>query len=146
MASKALRGLTIEIGGDTTELNKSLDKVDKRTRSLSSELRDIDKALKLDPTNVELFAQILCTHSRALHMPAGKTIAPGRRPAHNVFGLSLLPQREVKCTAFVRLTVELARISLQFFNFATRQNAIRKIIIIFLRKNTHLVAFSHLYI
>lgn len=57
MASKALRGLTIEIGGDTTELNKALDKVDKRTRSLSSELRDIDKALKLDPTNTELVAQ-----------------------------------------------------------------------------------------
>lgn len=57
MASKALRGLTIEIGGDTTELNKALDNVDKRTRSLSSELRDIDKALKLDPTNTELVAQ-----------------------------------------------------------------------------------------
>ena len=57
MANKALRGLTIEIGGDTTELNKALDTVDKRTRSLSSELRDIDKALKLDPTNTELVAQ-----------------------------------------------------------------------------------------
>lgn len=57
MASKALRGLTIEIGGDTTELNKALDNVDKKTRSLSSELRDIDKALKLDPTNTELVAQ-----------------------------------------------------------------------------------------
>lgn len=57
MASKALRGLTIEIGGDTTELNKALDKVDKRTRSLSSELGQINKALKLDPTNTELLAQ-----------------------------------------------------------------------------------------
>ncbi len=57
MASKALRGLTIEIGGDTTELNKALDNVDKRTRNLSSELRDIDRALKLDPTNTELVAQ-----------------------------------------------------------------------------------------
>ena len=57
MASKALRGLTIEIGGDTTELNKALDKVDKRSRSLSSELGQINKALKLDPTNTELLAQ-----------------------------------------------------------------------------------------
>jgi hypothetical protein len=57
MASKALRGLTIEIGGDTTELNKALDKVDKRTKSLSSELGQINRALKLDPTNTELLAQ-----------------------------------------------------------------------------------------
>lgn len=57
MASKALRGLTIEIGGDTTELNKALDQVDKKTRSLSSELGQINKALKLDPTNTELLAQ-----------------------------------------------------------------------------------------
>lgn len=57
MASKALRGLTIEIGGDTTELNKALDNVDKKTRSLSSELGDINRALKLDPTNIELVAQ-----------------------------------------------------------------------------------------
>jgi phage-related minor tail protein len=57
MGSKSLRGLTIEIGGDTTELNKALDSVDKRTKSLSSELREIDAALKLDPTNTELVAQ-----------------------------------------------------------------------------------------
>lgn len=57
MASKALRGLTIEIGGDTTELNKALDKVDKRSKDLSSELGQINKALKLDPTNTELLAQ-----------------------------------------------------------------------------------------
>ena len=57
MASKALRGLTIEIGGDTTELNKALDSVDKRTKNLSSELGEINRALKLDPTNTELLAQ-----------------------------------------------------------------------------------------
>ena len=57
MASKGLRGLTIEIGADVTELNKALDKVDKRSRSLSAELGQINKALKLDPTNTELLAQ-----------------------------------------------------------------------------------------
>ena len=57
MASKALRGLTIEIGGDTTELNKALDQADKRSKNLSSELGQINKALKLDPSNVELLAQ-----------------------------------------------------------------------------------------
>ena len=57
MASKALRGLTIEIGAETSDLNKALDNVDKRARSLSSELGQVDKALKLDPTNTELLAQ-----------------------------------------------------------------------------------------
>lgn len=57
MASKALRGLTIEIGAETTELNKALDKVDKQAKSLTSELGQINRALKLDPTNTELLAQ-----------------------------------------------------------------------------------------
>lgn len=57
MASKALRGLTIEFGGDTTELNKALDKVDKRSKNLTKELGEINRALKLDPTNTELLAQ-----------------------------------------------------------------------------------------
>lgn len=57
MASKALKGLTIQIGADTSELNKALDSVDKKSRSLSSELSQINKLLKLDPQNVELLAQ-----------------------------------------------------------------------------------------
>jgi len=57
VASKALKGLTIKIGGDTSELTKSLDKVEKQGRSLSSELGQINKLLKMDPTNTELLAQ-----------------------------------------------------------------------------------------
>lgn len=57
MANKALKGLTIKIGADTSELTKSLDKVEKQGRSLSSELGQINKLLKLDPKNTELLAQ-----------------------------------------------------------------------------------------
>ena len=57
MASKALKGLTIKIGGDTSELTKSLEKVEKQGKSLSSELGQINKLLKLDPKNTELLAQ-----------------------------------------------------------------------------------------
>ncbi|MBE6976218.1 MAG: hypothetical protein E7439_03350 [Ruminococcaceae bacterium] len=57
MANKALKGLTIKIGGDTSDLLKSLDNVDKKSRSLSSELGQINKLLKLDPKNTELLAQ-----------------------------------------------------------------------------------------
>ena len=55
-ASK-IKGLTVEIGGDTTKLGKALDDVNKKSRDISSELGDINKLLKLDPGNTELIAQ-----------------------------------------------------------------------------------------
>ena len=57
MASKAIRGITVEIGGDTTKLGKALSESEKKSRSLQTELREIQKALNFDPTNVELLAQ-----------------------------------------------------------------------------------------
>lgn len=57
MANKALKGLTIKIGGDTSELSKAFDGIEKQSRSLSSELGQINKLLKLDPKNTELLAQ-----------------------------------------------------------------------------------------
>ena len=57
MANKAIRGITIEIGGDTTKLGKALESSEKQSRSLQVELRQIEKLLKFDPTNTELLAQ-----------------------------------------------------------------------------------------
>lgn len=57
MANKNIRGITIEIGGDTTKLGKAIEDSEKKSKSLQTELREIDKALKFDPTNVELLAQ-----------------------------------------------------------------------------------------
>lgn len=57
MASNKIKGLTVEIGGDTTKLGKALDAVDKRSRDLSSELGEINKLLKFDPGNADLLAQ-----------------------------------------------------------------------------------------
>ncbi len=57
MSKKQIAGLTIEIGGDTTQLGKALNDVDKRSKALSTELGEINKLLKLDPTNTELLAQ-----------------------------------------------------------------------------------------
>lgn len=57
MANKVLKGLTIEIGGDTTKLGKALENVEKQGRDLSGELSQINKLLKLDPKNTELLAQ-----------------------------------------------------------------------------------------
>ena len=52
-----IKGITIEIGGDTTKLDKALNGVNKQVRSTQSELREVEKLLKLDPKNTELLAQ-----------------------------------------------------------------------------------------
>ena len=57
MSKKTLKGITIEIGGNATPLNKVLSEVDAKSRSLQRELKTVDNLLKLDPTNTELVAQ-----------------------------------------------------------------------------------------
>ena len=57
MASNNIKGLTVEIGGDTTKLGKALENVNKKSRDLSSELGQINKLLKMDPGNADLLAQ-----------------------------------------------------------------------------------------
>lgn len=52
-----IKGITIEIGGDTQKLNKALEDVNKKSRDLQSELRQVERLLKLDPGNTELLAQ-----------------------------------------------------------------------------------------
>ena len=52
-----IKGITIEIGGDTTDLQKSLKKVDSQLKTTQSSLKDIDKLLKLNPSSVELLTQ-----------------------------------------------------------------------------------------
>ena len=55
--ANTIKGLTVEIGGDTTKLGKALEEVNKKSRDLSSELGQINKLLKLDPGNADLLAQ-----------------------------------------------------------------------------------------
>ena len=58
MAAKGkIAGITIEIGGDTTKLDKALQGVNKQTRDAQKELKEVNKLLKLDPKNTELLAQ-----------------------------------------------------------------------------------------
>lgn len=57
MAKSSIKGITIKIGGDTTGLDKALKETNKKSRELESELKAVDKALKLDPNNVTLVKQ-----------------------------------------------------------------------------------------
>lgn len=52
-----IKGITIEIGGDVSPLNKALGEVNKESRSIQNELKSVERLLKLDPSNTELVAQ-----------------------------------------------------------------------------------------
>lgn len=55
--SSRITGITIEIDGDTTKLSSALKGVDTQLKTTKSTLKDVDKLLKLDPTNTELLEQ-----------------------------------------------------------------------------------------
>lgn len=57
MANNKIKGLTVEIGGDTTNLGKALESVNKKSVDLSSELGEINRLLRFDPKNTELLEQ-----------------------------------------------------------------------------------------
>lgn len=52
-----LKGVTVQIGGDTTKLGEAIQKARKSASSLSGELKGVESLLKLDPTNTVLLAQ-----------------------------------------------------------------------------------------
>ena len=56
-SNKKIKGLTVQIGADTSNFNKAMEESNKKSRSLKSELSEVERLLKLDPTNVELVAQ-----------------------------------------------------------------------------------------
>lgn len=57
MAGGRIKGITIEIGGDTTGLDKALRQVNSTISSTQSALKDVNRLLKLDPSNTELITQ-----------------------------------------------------------------------------------------
>lgn len=57
MAANRIKGITIEIGGDTTKLQTALKGVNTEIRNTQSQLKDVEKLLKLDPGNTELLSQ-----------------------------------------------------------------------------------------
>lgn len=52
-----IKGITIEIGGDTTGLQKALSDVNGKLKSTQAQLKDVNNLLKLDPSNTVLVAQ-----------------------------------------------------------------------------------------
>lgn len=57
LAASRIKGITAKIGGDTTKLQTALKGVNGEIKNTQSQLRDVEKLLKLDPGNTELLAQ-----------------------------------------------------------------------------------------
>lgn len=55
--AETIRGINVVISGETTGLSKALSDVEKKSRGIQSELKQVEKLLKLDPTNTQLVAQ-----------------------------------------------------------------------------------------
>lgn len=55
--AETIRGINIQIGAETTGLSKALSDVNQRSKSIQSELRQVEKLLKFDPGNTDLLAQ-----------------------------------------------------------------------------------------
>lgn len=72
MSSKKIRGITIQIGGDTSGLTKALSAADKSLAATNRELAEVQKGLKLDPHNVELMSQKQQVLTNAIAQTADK--------------------------------------------------------------------------
>ena len=72
MANSKIKGITIELGGDTTKLDKALETSEKQSKNLQGELRGINTLLKFDPSSVELITQKQQVLSEAIETTKSK--------------------------------------------------------------------------
>lgn len=98
MASKNIKGLTVEIGGDTTQLGKALDGVNKKGKDLSRELSQINGLLKLDPGNADLIAQKQKVLAEAVSNTAAKleTLEEAERQVQEQFKQGKVSEAQVR--------------------------------------------------
>ena len=109
MAANNLKGLTIEIGGDTTSLSNALKNVNKDISTIQANLRTVNSALKLDPSNVEAVAmkQELLSQSVDATREKLETLQEARRQADEQMANGV----EVDQRAYQSLQAEIVRAS-----------------------------------
>ncbi|PYG88501.1 phage-related minor tail protein [Ruminiclostridium sufflavum DSM 19573] len=93
-----IKGITIEIGGNTEPLNKALQGVNKNSRDLQSELRQVEKLLKLDPTNTALLAQKQELLTKAVQNTADKVniLAKAQKQVEESFNLKKISEEQYR--------------------------------------------------
>lgn len=109
MAANNLKGLTIEIGGDTASLSNALKNVNKDISTIQSNLRTVNSALKLDPSNVEAVEMKQELLSQAVDATREKleTLQEARRQADEQMANGV----EVDQRAYQSLQAEIVRAS-----------------------------------
>ncbi|HSW63735.1 MAG TPA: hypothetical protein VLH56_10570, partial [Dissulfurispiraceae bacterium] len=85
--SKRVRGITIELDGNVGPLSKALEGVNKQSKDLQAELKDVDRLLKLDPKNTELLTQRKKLLAEAIGVSADrlKTLQTAQEQAARAF-------------------------------------------------------------
>ena len=100
MASR-IKGITVEIGGDTTGLDKALKSVNSSIKTTQSSLRDVNKLLKLDPTNTELLTQKQKLLKDAIGTTKEKLDVKGMVPSIRVHTIQLPYTRSISVTYII---------------------------------------------
>lgn len=67
-----IKGIVVEIGGDTTGLSKALSGVNKEISGTQKQLKDVERLLKADPSNIELLEQKQRLLGEAVEKTTGK--------------------------------------------------------------------------
>lgn len=108
MASSTIKGLTVEIGGDTTKLGKALKDIESKSRSLSKELGDINKLLKMDPGNTDLLAQKQEVLAQAVETTAKKleTLREAEKDVQKQFAAGKVSEEQVRALQREIVTTE----------------------------------------
>jgi TP901 family phage tail tape measure protein len=70
--AESVRGINVVIGADTTKLGKALEDVNKKSRDIQSELRQVERLLRFDPSNTTLLAQKQQLLSKAIENTSEK--------------------------------------------------------------------------
>jgi len=74
MAKGGIKGITIELMGDSSKLVKGLGEAEKAARTIDKSLRQVNQALKLDPSNVDALAKKQELLNRAIETTSEKLV------------------------------------------------------------------------
>lgn len=91
-----VKGITIELNGDTTPLNKALSGTNKEIKNTQTQLKDVEKLLKLDPTNINLLTQRQRLLTQAVEETRKKldTLKDAERQAQEQFAKGEISQQQ----------------------------------------------------
>lgn len=123
MASR-IKGITIELNGDTTGLDKALKGVNGELSSTQKQLKDVDRLLKLDPTNTTLLAQKQRLLGEAVQQSATKLDT--LREAQRQLDAQIAAGGEKNVAQYEALQREIAATELQMRNFQEQSENLNK--------------------